>query len=95
MSYYRRRVDTIHRSVGQALLAVTWAKDVHIHGAIGCDWLARHIRTRRLVMIECKTPGPPSSMRLTENELEMRAAFPEDYVVVTSDAEALRAVGAL
>lgn len=90
------RTDGPHASIGRALRAVTFARDMSGHGIAGCDWLARHLRTGRPTFLEVKNPKlPPSARKLTPNELAMRAMFPDDYHVVLTEEDALRAVGAL
>jgi hypothetical protein len=95
MSFIRRRTDGNHQPIGQALRGVTPTIDVHGLGIIGCDFISRHVITKRPVFVEVKDPEqPPSARRLTENELAMQAAFPDDYRVVLTVDQALDAVGA-
>ena len=94
MSFYRKRTDANHQPIGAALRGVTPTIDVHGLGIIGCDFISRHVITKRPVFIEVKDPEqPPSARQLTENETKMRAAFPDDYRVVLTKADALAAVG--
>lgn len=98
MSYRYRphHADKTHKAIGAALRAVTFTIDVHTLGLIGCDFLARHIRTGLPVFVEAKRDdGFPSDVRFSENELAMAAAFPGQWVVVKNQDEALRAVGAI
>lgn len=94
--YHARKTDKTHKTVGAALRSVTFTRDVHALGIIGCDYLARHIRTGLPIFVEVKRDdGSPSDVRFTENELAMKAAFPDQWVVVKTQDDALRAVGAL
>jgi len=93
---YASNVDGNHSAIGKALRAVTVAKDMRQHGGVGYDFLARHRKTGAPVFIEVKDPSkPPSKRELTESEEWMKIFFPESFVVVLTEEDALRAVGAL
>jgi len=93
---YASNVDGNHSAIGKALRKVTVVKDMRQHGGVGYDFLARHRRTGQPLFIEVKDPGkPPSKRELTDSEEWMRQRFPESFVVVLTEEDALRAVGAL
>ncbi len=67
--------------------------DVH-NTSIGCDLIARNVRTGAPELLEIKDPNqPPSGRRLTESELKLQRIFPRHFHVVLTSDDALAAVG--
>ena len=56
---------------------------------VSCDLLVQH--RGKLWLMEVKNPGPPSSKKLTDMELNLARRFP--IAVVTTPAEAMRVIG--
>lgn len=94
MRYLRKKADGNHAAIGKALRGVTIVTDVHTLGAIGCDYIARHVVTKQPMLIEVKDPTQPKCKRdRSENEAKMRDAYPNNWRMVMSEDEALRAIG--
>lgn len=95
MSYSRRRTDANHVRLGKIARQIDpGALDCHAFGAIGCDFLARNIRTGRPTFLEVKDPAqPPSARQLTDNEVAMQARYPSDYFVCLTEDDVRRALG--
>lgn len=59
---------------------------------VGCDLIVPHFWRKRPTFIEIKA-NKYEAKRLTPSELRLQAAFPDDYFVVVTVDDALRAVG--
>jgi hypothetical protein len=91
---YRQATDRNHAEIAQTLRRVTSVLDVHRYPQMGCDLIARHVRTRAPVFIEIKDPQKtPSARKLTDNELTTWRIFPLNYAVCLTVDDALKAVG--
>ncbi len=91
---YASNVDGNHSAIGKALRKVTVVKDMRQHGGVGYDFLARHLKTWAPVFIEVKDPSKiPSARKLTESEAWMSAVFTQNFALVLTEEDALRAVG--
>lgn len=98
MRYFAKKTDTTHKAIGAALRAVTRVDDVHEMGKLGCDFIARHIRTGAPIFIEAKSHkkiSHRSETKITDNEAKMRDFYPDHWVRCETEEDALRAVGAL
>ncbi len=90
---YARQVDSSQAAITKAFRDVHWwHRVVSHHAGLGFDILTRH-RDGFPVFLEVKTPGPPSSRRLTESEKTLRDAFPQFFRVAMTPEEAFEAVG--
>ncbi len=90
---YARQVDSSQAAITKAFRDVHWYhKVVSHHAGLGFDILTRH-KDGFPVFLEIKSPGPPSSRRLTESEIALRDAFPQFFRLATTPAEAFSAVG--
>ena len=91
----RHRTDGPHAEVRKALRKLLG--DAHVRDVsqseIGCDLIAPERHEHFPIFIEIKPKGPPSARKLRPNEEALQAAFPDHYVVVSTPAEALRALG--
>ncbi len=88
------RTDANHSALAKVVRQLDPdALDVHSFGPIGCDYLARHIRTGETRFLEFKDPTkPPSARALTENELAMQARFRPFYFVCQCTYDVVRAL---
>lgn len=94
MRYRARKVDGNHAAIGRVLRAVTVVVDVHGLGAVGCDYIARHVVTKAPMLIEVKDPTRPKSARdRSANERKMRDDYPNHWRQVLTGDDALEAVG--
>lgn len=92
---YRAATDANHTTITEALRrAGVQFRDVARHPGLGCDIIARHVRSSAPVLIEIKDGSkPPSARKLKDSEATLMAMFPGAYVVVLDVDDALAAVG--
>lgn len=95
MGYARKRTDGCHQRLGAVARQIDpFAIDTHVFGAIGCDYLARNIRTGEPAFLEFKDPAqPPSARKLTANEETMRAQYPRHWHLCLTEDDVRRALG--
>jgi len=95
MSYQRKRTDANHARLGKVARQIDpTAIDTHVFGAIGCDYLARNIKTGEPAFLEFKDPDkPPSERQLTDNEKAMQAAYPRHWHLCMTEDDVRRALG--
>ena len=92
---YAKRVDASQKAITEAFRRVHhWHRVVSHFSGLGFDILTRH-KDGYPVLLEIKSPGPPSSRQLTESESTLRDAFPEFFRVAVTPEDALAAVGLL
>lgn len=92
MAWYKRR-DGNHKSIEKALSdAGRPLVDVSQCHGLGCDIMASHV-DGRVVFLEVKLPK--NKKPLPPTELKLQALFPRDFHVVTTEEEALAAVGVI
>lgn len=90
---YRAKFDASHVPITQALKRLGWPfVDCARYPGLGCDILSRHVNGYP-IFLELKTPGPPSSLKLTESEQSLRDLFPQFWRMVTNLEHALEALG--
>jgi hypothetical protein len=92
---YAKRVDASQKAITEAFRRIHWWHKVVSHfSGLGFDILTRH-KDGYPVLLEIKSPGPPSSRQLTDSEQALRAAFPGFFRVAVTPEEAFSAVGLL
>lgn len=90
---YRAKFDASHKPITQALKRMGWPfVDCARYPGLGCDILTKH-RDGFPIFLELKTPGPPSSRKLTESEQALRDMFPQFFRVAMNLDHALEALG--
>lgn len=95
MSYNRKRTDANHARLGAVARQIDPAAlDTHTFGELGCDYMARNIRTGAPMFLEFKDPAkPPSERKLTDNERTMQLHYPQNWRLCMTEDDVRRALG--
>lgn len=95
MNYTRRRTDSNHAKLGKVARQIDpGALDTHVFGAIGCDYLARNIKTGEPILLEFKDPDKaPWERGLTANEKAMKERYPRHWRLCMTEDDVRRALG--